>query len=118
MEDCIKSTPRLASGLHDPPSTAHDKLAWIQTQQLAQTLATNARPTKPFKQGTANEFALHMAKFNLIANTRGMDCRAKMLELSQWFAGAPKLIVDADTIGVDAEEAYARARRELNIFYG
>ena len=41
-----------------------------------------------------------------------------MLELSRWFTGAPKLIIDADTIGVDAEEAYARARRELNIFYG
>ena len=46
-----------------------------------------------------------MAKFDLIASTKGMDARAKLLELGNWFTGAPKLIVDAEAMDPDPEKA-------------
>ena len=102
-----------------PPNYATDfDLAWIQTQQLAQTYATNARPSKPFAKGSSNDYKLLMKKFDMVANTKGMDARAKMLELSNWLDGPAKLIVDAETIGDNPEEAYERAREELDILFG
>ena len=59
-----------------------------------------------------------MNKFDMVANTKGMDARAKMLELSNWLDGPAKLIVDAETIGDNPEEAYERAREELDILFG
>ena len=112
------TTPQCAPSSR-PPYDANDfDLAWIQTQQLAQTYATNARPAKPFAKGSSNDYKLLMNKFDMVANTRGMDARAKMLELSNWLDGSAKLIVDAETIGDDPEEAYERARTELDILFG
>ena len=87
-------------------------------QQLAQTYAINARPTKPFEKGSSNEYKLLMRKFDLVANSRGMDARAKMLELSAWLEGPAKLIVDAESIGENPEEAYKQARAELDNLFG
>ena len=106
------ASPRDAADSH------HRELLWIQTQQLAQTYAQNARPAKLFESGSSSDFALLMGKFDLAANTKGMDARAKLLELSNWLAGAPKLIVDAEASEPDAELAYARARSELTALFG
>ena len=99
-------------------SDAVRRLAWIQTQQLAQTFAMNARPTKPFELGTTNEYKLLKAKFDLIASTKGMDARAKLLELGNWFSGAPKLTIDAEAMDPDPERAYKSTRKELDILFG
>ena len=112
------ATPQATPTTQNSSQLSSLDLAWIQTQQLAQTFATNARPAKPFEWGTSSEFKLLMRKFDLVANTRGMDARAKMLELANWFDGAPRLIVDAETIGDDPEGAYERARNELDILFG
>ena len=95
-----------------------DTLTWLQTQQLAQTLAQAARPAIPFEIGSTNAYAIHMARFDLVANTRGMDSRAKVLELSNWFAGTPKTLVDAVAADPDADLAYATARSELDSLFG
>ena len=93
-------------------------LAWLQTQQLAQTYAQNARPAEPFETGSANQYAIHMARFDLVANTRGMDNRAKVLELSNWFTGTAKQLIDSESANVDADIAYHNARAELNLLFG
>ena len=119
----VETPPKPASapaeaGLRDAVDAHHRELLWIQTQQLAQTYAQNARPTKLFESGSSSDFALLMGKFDLAANTKGMDARAKLLELSNWLTGAPKLIVDAEAADPDAEAAYERARSELTALFG
>ena len=94
------------------------ELAWLHTQQLAQTFAQNARPAVPFEMGSANQYLIHMARFDMVANTRGMDSRAKVLELSNWFTGTPQVIIDAVSTIEDADLAYATARSELDALFG
>ena len=94
------------------------ELAWLHTQQLAQTFAQNARPAIPFEMGSANKYLIHMARFDMVANTRGMDSRAKVLELSNWFTGTPQMIIDAVSTIEDADLAYATARSELDALFG
>ena len=91
-------------------------MTWLQTQQLAQTLATNARPARPFEDGTPAQYAILMSKFDNIVKERGMDARAQLIELSNWFAGPPKLIVDPESVNDNPEEEYERARMELDMF--
>merc|ERR1712240_892122 len=112
--DRVESAPWHASSLHGP----HDALTWLQTQQLAQTLAANARPAKPFEDRTPAQYAILMSKFDNIVKERGMDARATLIELSNWFEGSPKLIVDAESVDDDPEEAYKRARAELDMLFG
>ena len=59
-----------------------------------------------------------MAHFDLVANTRGMDSCAKVLELSNWFARTPMTLVDAVAANPDADLAYAMARSELDSLFG
>ena len=108
----IAAPPRVHNG------GVEQELAWLHTQQLAQTFAQNARPAVPFEMGTANKYMIHMARFDMVANTRGMDSRAKVLELSNWFAGMPQMIVDAVSTIEDADLAYATARSELDALFG
>ena len=114
----VGTTSQQAQSPRLPNDAANFDLAWIQTQQLAQTYATNAQPSKPFAKGSSNDYKLLMNKFDMVANTKGMDARTKMLELSNWLDGPAKLIVDAETIGENPEEAYERAREELDILFG
>ena len=80
-------------------------------QQLAQTLAADARPVKPFEDGTLAQYAILISKFDNIVKERGMDARAQLIKLSNWFAGPPKL-------KNNPEEAYKRARIELDMLFG
>ena len=59
-----------------------------------------------------------MTKFDLILEERGMDCRAKLLELSNWRTGPPKLLVDAKSVNNDPVKAYEKARKELDMLLG
>ena len=114
------ATPLLPPVVPSQPadSGAARDLAWIQTQQLAQTYAQNARPKVPFSSGSSTDYARLMAKFDMAANTRGMDSRGKLLELYHWFDGPGQMLIDAVAMDDDPEMAYLMARAELNEIYG
>jgi len=78
----------------------------------------NARPIEPFENGSPNDYALLMANFDMVANTRGMDTRAKVLELQNWFKGAANKIVKSAAMIGDPDIAYATARSKLDDLFG
>ena len=112
----------VSTSSHQPAANSNEDLLrqslWIQQQQLARDFAEHARPSAPFNNGSPQEYLLLMAKFDLVAKDRCMDARAKLLELANWVAGNAKEVVEAYSTLQPAEQAYAEARRQLDMLFG
>ena len=81
-------------------------------------LAKKVRPAKRFSKGSSLEFANVMAKFDLATNNPALDSRTKLLELEHYLDGPPATIVNAYISHEDADEAYAKARSEIEFLHG
>ena len=80
--------------------------------------AVECRPQTPFEGGRPGEFEILMARFDMVFGAYHVPSRAKLLELSHWFSGAPKLIIDAYSLWSDADSAYSTVRSELVSLFG
>ena len=115
-----RSTEMPAPRIHPEPSVdaGHRLLVRLQAQTLAHSVVAKARPEKPFKSGTSNDYKVLMAKFDSIAKEHAMDSRARLIELSNWVTGPPQRIVNAQTASDDPDKAYAKARSTLDALFG
>ena len=84
-------------GYQATPSDTNEKI-------LAMKLAKKVRPQKRFSKGDSLEFTNVMAKFDLATNNPALDARTKLLEMEQYFEGAPAKIITAFISHEDPEK--------------
>ena len=79
--------------------------------------AVEARPSKPFEGGKPGEYEVLMAQFGMAIVDLNHPSRAKMLELSHWFGGPAKNIIDTYLIWTNADVAYGLVKLELDTIF-
>ena len=90
----------------------------LRQRKMAASHAKDSRPAKKFGGGTPFEYRNCIARFEQAVNSVGMDARMKLLEMAHWFSGNAADLVDSFSANKNAEEAYAKARSQLDTLYG
>ena len=76
------------------------------------------RPVNKFSSGTPFEYRNINARFENAVNTEGMTPQMKLLEMPHWFAGTAGRLVECYMANRDPEDAYAKARSQLDDLFG
>ena len=91
----------------------------MRGKMMALQCAQELRLAKKFNDGDSLAFRSLMSRFNAAVNNAALDDASRLFELFHWFEGSAAAMIDSFASLPDAEEAYARARQELNkVFVG